>query len=72
MDGRDAPGLLIAGTADPYIPYQWSVDAETAMRRAGVRAVLVTLEGAGHVPADQADRFVREARDFLYDELDLR
>jgi acetyl esterase/lipase len=72
VDGRDAPGLLFSGTADPYIPHQWSVDTETAMRAAGVRITLVTLEGEGHVPADALDRFVRESRDFLYDVLALR
>jgi len=72
VDAHDAPALLFAGTADPYIPYQWSVDALTALRQTGVRATLVTLDGAGHVPAEYADRFVRESRDFLYDALDLR
>ena len=71
VDAHDAPGLLFAGTADSYIPYQWSVSAETALRQAGVPVTLVTLDGAGHVPAEYADRIVGDTRDFLYHELDL-
>jgi dipeptidyl aminopeptidase/acylaminoacyl peptidase len=71
VDARDAPGLLFAGTADPYIPYQWSVDAATALQLAGVHATLVTLDGAGHVPSEYTDRIVRESRAFLYDRLEL-
>ena len=71
VDSHDSPGLLFSGTADSYIPHQWSLDTEAAMRRAGVPVVLVTLEGANHVPVAQSDRFVQETRDFLYKELDL-
>ena len=71
VDRRAAPGLLFAGTNDPYIPYQWSVDTAGALQRAGVRATLVTLDAQGHVPVELLDRFVRESRAFLYEELDL-
>ena len=71
VDGRDAAGLLFAGTEDSYIPYEWSASAEAALRQAGVPVTLVTLEGAGHVPAEYTDRIVRDTRDFLYHELDL-
>ena len=71
VDHRAAPGLLFSGTADSYVPYQWSVDAADALRRAGVPVELVTLEGEEHVPARDTDEFVRVARDFLYAQLDL-
>ena len=32
----DAPGLLISGTADPLVPYKWSVDTNAALKRASV------------------------------------
>ena len=71
VDGSDAPGLLMSGTADPWIPYQWSADTAAAMQRAGVAVVLRSLDGEGHVPASYAGFFLDEARDFLYDQLDL-
>jgi dipeptidyl aminopeptidase/acylaminoacyl peptidase len=71
VDGSDAPGLLMSGTADPWIPYQWSVDTAAAMQRAGVTVVLRTLEGEGHVPSGYGEFFFDEARDFLYEQLDL-
>jgi acetyl esterase/lipase len=71
VDASDAPGLLMSGTADPWIPYQWSADTAAAMQRAGVTVVLRSLEGEGHVPVGFAEFFLDEARDFLYDQLDL-
>lgn len=68
---RSAPALLFAATGDPLVPYAWSLAADAALRRAGVRSTLVTLDGDGHVPADATGRFVEESRAFLYDVLDL-
>ena len=46
----DAPVFLMHGTADFVVPYQWAVNTRDAATAAGVRAVLTTFEGAGHVP----------------------
>lgn len=71
VDRSDAPGLLISGSADPWIPYQWSADTAAAMKTAGVPVVLKTLDGEGHVPKQHSDAFEDDARDFLYEQLAL-
>jgi acetyl esterase/lipase len=71
VDGSDAPGLLMSGTADPWVPYEWSADTAAAMQQAGVAVVLRSLDGEGHVPASYTEFFLDEARDFLYAHLDL-
>jgi dienelactone hydrolase len=68
----DAPGLFFHGTADSVVPYQWAVGTATAMLKAGVGALLETLDGAGHVPYNQYhDQIVSQSDYFFYDFLDL-
>ena len=72
-DGRDAPGLLFAGTEDRVVPYSWSAETADALRRKGVLAVFKTLEGAGHVPWGQyRNLFLEQSVNFLYHVMDLR
>jgi dipeptidyl aminopeptidase/acylaminoacyl peptidase len=44
----DPPFLIVHGTADPRVPFQQSVVLRDALRRAGVEATLLPLEGANH------------------------
>jgi acetyl esterase/lipase len=44
----DPPFLIIHGTADPIVPFRQSELLREALRKAGVEAGLVTVEGAGH------------------------
>jgi acetyl esterase/lipase len=68
----DAPGLLFHGTADGIVPYQWSVDTQAALFRAGVPVFLETFEGAGHVPYLQfRDLIFQQSDYFFYNFLDL-
>jgi para-nitrobenzyl esterase len=68
----DAPGVLFHGTADPVVPYQWSVDLSLALLRVGVAGILEPLEGAGHVPyAQYHDLFAQQSDYFFYDFMDL-
>ena len=72
VDATDAPGLLISGTADNLVPYQWSVDTAKALVAAGVSATLTTLDGAGHVPfVEYGDQMKNESTAFFYKTLDL-
>jgi acetyl esterase/lipase len=72
VDSSDAPGLLFSGTADPTVPYQWSVDTNAAMEAAGVPVHLETLQGAGHVPwTEYRDTFEAMSIDFFFDALGL-
>ena len=68
----DAPGLLLHGTADPVVPYQWSADTAAALLNAGVAAFLEPLDGAGHVPYAQfRDQILSQSDYFFYAVLDL-
>lgn len=44
----DAPFLLVHGTEDPTVPFQQSELFLEALRKAGVDATLVRVEGGGH------------------------
>jgi acetyl esterase/lipase len=72
VDAGDAPGLLVSGTADDVVPYQWSVDTVKALNDAGVPSSLTTYEGAGHVPfAEHGEEMQAESIDFFYEHLGL-
>jgi predicted esterase len=63
VEQSDSPGYLFSGTADPTVPYQWSVDTANALHTAGGIAVLTTQQGGGHslpdlgLLADQSSNF---------------
>ena len=44
----DAPMLLVHGTKDPLVPWQQSVAFLQALRKKGVEAALLTIEGGSH------------------------
>lgn len=72
VDATDSPGLLIAGTSDPLVPFAWSSATQAAMRTAGVPVVFQPLDGAYHVPVDQFRQLMLDdSRDFLYVNLHL-
>jgi alpha/beta superfamily hydrolase len=69
----DAPGVLVSGTADGVVPYQWSVDTANALTNAGRLGLLQPIEGAGHVPYydPYKTHIVEQAQYFFYYALDL-
>lgn len=69
----DAPGLLVHGTADSVVPYQWSVDTTAALQKVNRFALLQTIDGAGHVPWYEPHRskMTTQAEYFFYYALDL-
>jgi dienelactone hydrolase len=73
VDRGDSPGYLFSGTEDRVVPHQWSVETAAAMLRNGNFVVLKTMEGAGHVPFEGANRTLIETQsiNFLYRLLDL-
>jgi para-nitrobenzyl esterase len=71
-DPGDAPLLLFHGTADTTVPYAWAENTVAAATANGVRAVLTTWEGAGHVPyASHRTEILEQTRNFLYWHMDL-
>ena len=69
----DAPGVLVHGTNDSVVPYQWSVDTAVALLKQGVAAFLEPLDGQGHVPYFEPykSQIVSQADYFFYFVLDL-
>jgi acetyl esterase/lipase len=69
----DAPGVLFSGTADPIVPFQWSVDTAVAMLRASDAAFMEPFDGAGHDPytAPFAQQIYEQSDYFFYFFLDL-
>jgi acetyl esterase/lipase len=67
----DAPALLFHGTEDALVPYQWAVDTVDAAHDDGLRAYLITWEGAGHVPySGHRDEILHLSTNFVYRTLD--
>jgi acetyl esterase/lipase len=63
----DAPVFLMHGTADNLVPYQWAVNTIDNATAAGVRAVITTWDGAGHVPYSQhRTEILEQTRNFLW------
>ncbi len=48
VNAGDRPMLLVHGTEDPLVPFEQSVVLEQALEKAGVTAILLTVDGAGH------------------------
>lgn len=67
----DAPGLLFSGTADPIVPYAWSVETAAALLNNGVASFLEPFDGAGHDPYVQFEtQIVTQSDYFFYTFLD--
>ena len=72
VERDDAPALLLHGTEDRQVPYQWAVNTVNAAADAGVAAYLTTWEGLGHVPyVERHDEIHNHTTNFLYSVLDL-
>jgi para-nitrobenzyl esterase len=73
IDAGDAPALLFHGTADSLVPYSWAQATVQQATDAGLLAVLVTWEGAGHVPYTQhRTEILEDTRNFFYWQLDVK
>jgi len=67
----DAAALLFHGTEDNLVPYSWATSTVDRAKQAGLLAILVTYEGAGHVPyaANRTD-ILTKTRNFFWWQLD--
>lgn len=71
-DPGDAPVLLFHGTNDGLVPYSWAESTISTATANGVRAVLTTWPGAGHVPyVTYRTDILTQTRNFLYWRMDL-
>jgi acetyl esterase/lipase len=63
----DAPSLLLHGSSDTTVPYQWAVNTVNNARAAGLYSYLTTWQGYGHVPYAQFhDQIIEQTSNFLY------
>lgn len=68
----DAPLLLMHGTADFVVPYSWAQTTLAAGNAAGVRTVLTSWQGAGHVPyVAHRTEILEQTRNFLWWHMNL-
>jgi acetyl esterase/lipase len=71
INAGDAPALLFHGTADALVPYSWATSTVDTATAAGLLAVLVTYDGAGHVPyTANRQEILNDTRNFFFWQLD--
>jgi acetyl esterase/lipase len=72
MSAGDPPSLLLHGTNDYLVPYQWAEETVNEARADGLVSWLVTFPGAGHVPyTEDRTQILDATTNFLYSELAL-
>ena len=71
-DAGDASSLLLHGTDDTVVPYQWAVDTYDEATAAQLTTYLTSFDGSGHAPySDHGTEMFEQTRNFLYWEMDL-
>ena len=65
IDKNDPPTIIVHGTEDESVPYENSKIIVQKLKAAGVKNQLITIEGAGHTPAQYMDDFEVKIASFL-------
>ena len=65
IDKDDAPTFFFNGTKDRLVPLVWTKPCFDALKAAGVKTELHTIEGAGHLQAAAHEETLRKAFEFL-------
>ena len=65
IDKNDPPTIIVHGTEDESVPYENSKIIVQKLNAAGVKNQLITIEGAGHTPAQYMDDFEVKIASFL-------
>jgi dipeptidyl aminopeptidase/acylaminoacyl peptidase len=63
------PTLLIHGTADTLVAYDWSRKLAEELKRAGVDCFLLTLTDAPHTPLMHMEQIIATMARFLHEHL---
>ena len=66
VDQYDPPTIIVHGTADSLVSYSNSEKLAKDLENNHVKHRLITIEGAGHTPADHMDEFSKSISEFLY------
>ena len=69
VDKDDPPIFFFNGSKDELVPLVWSKLCHDALKAAGVKTELYTIEGAGHMQAAANEKALEKAYEFLKAEL---
>jgi len=69
VDATDAPTFFFNGTQDELVPVVWSMACHQALKTAGVRTRMHTVDGANHLQAAADPDALQQAYQFLQTEL---
>lgn len=69
VDKNDAPTFFFNGTKDELVPLTWTRSCFEALKKAGVKTEMHTIEGAGHMRAAADKVALEKAYQFLSREL---
>ncbi|MDG2224122.1 MAG: alpha/beta hydrolase [Rubripirellula sp.] len=69
VDSKDPPTFFFNGTSDALVPITWSENCHAALKQAGVRTEMYTIQGAGHMQAASDPIALEKAYAFLQEEL---
>ena len=69
VDASDAPTFFYNGTQDELVPLVWSMACHEALKAAGVRTEMHTVDGANHIQAARNLEALSKAYQFLQKEL---
>jgi acetyl esterase/lipase len=73
VNAGDAPALLLHGTADTTVPYQWAVNTRDRAQAVPLDVWLTSWQGDGHVPyAEHRTEIIDQSRNFLWWAMDLK
>lgn len=67
IDKNDPPMIIVHGTKDALVPFANSLQIINRLNKVGVKNELITIEGAGHTPANHMDDFEVKIAKFLSD-----
>lgn len=65
IDKNDPPMIIVHGTEDAAVPYVNSLEIIKRLKKADVKNEVITIEGAGHTPANHMDDFEVKIANFL-------
>lgn len=71
IDKNDPPMIMVHGTEDKILPFDYAVMLDKQLTDNHVRHELIRLEGAGHTPMKQYDEFAKKISAFVYSLVNL-
>lgn len=71
VDKNDPPTIIVHGTEDPLVPFVNSKKLVEKLNTNGVKNELISIEGAGHTPADHMDDFEIKIAKFLAEIIEM-